>query len=359
MIWPAERFYGVFKMPLPESSLSIICSSIRQFVDSSLNAAANNISVSIGAPAEVADNDDDHRLNLFFYRFEPGGFDSDAHPNDPRRVRLLCLITAFGILEDGIPAGENELRLLGEVLRIFRETPVLGAVTVNGEQVRLQVVFSPATDEQINQVWSTQGDTTYRPSVIYDMALAPIMPSTLRVEPALVGAIGRQALTGRSGRFAAFSGTALAPQVPFHAVDIDDPRWAPAICWLYLGECAHTLSFDVDSAEFAVYTPQVWLAGDPAQGVDLVWEIWDSTGWRSIGAPLAATPFSTAIDPANVPMAVSGTFPLDLTLPVSIAAGENAVQAMLHATRSVTLVPGQPAVEVRSNPLLISLYRIS
>ena len=76
-------------MPLPESSLSIICSSISQFVGSSLNAAANNITVSIGAPAEVADEDEDHRLNLFFYRFEPGGFDSDAHPNDPWRVRLF------------------------------------------------------------------------------------------------------------------------------------------------------------------------------------------------------------------------------------------------------------------------------
>jgi len=346
-------------MPLPESSLSIICSAIRQFVGSSLNAAANNISVSIGAPAEVADNNDDHRLNLFFYRFEPGGFDSDAHPNDPWRVRMLCLITAFGILEDGIPAGENELRLLGEVLRIFRETPVLGAVAVNGEQVRLQVVYSPATDEQINQVWSTQGDTTYRPSVIYEMALAPIMPSTLRVEPALVGAIGSQALSGRSGRFADFSGTALAPQVPFHAVAIENPRWAPAICWLYLGECAHTLSFDVDSAEFAAFTPLVWLAGDPTQSVDLIWEIWDSSGWRSSGAPQAATPFSTAIDPANIPTTISGTFPLDTTLPVSIPAGETAAQAMLHATRSVTPVPGQPAVEVRSNPLLINLYRMS
>jgi hypothetical protein len=346
-------------MPLPESSLSIICSAIRQFVDSSLNAAANNINVSIGAPAEVADNDDDHRLNLFFYRFEPGGFDSDVHPNDPWRVRLFCLITAFGILEDSIPAGENELRLLGEVLRIFRETPVLGSVTVSGEQVRLQVVFSPATDEQINQVWSTQGDTTYRPSVIYEMALAPIMPSTLRADPALVGAIGSQTSTGRSGRYATFSGTAMAPWVPTSTVDIDNPHWAPAICWLYLGECAHTLSFDVDSAEFAAFTPQVWLAGDPAQSVNLVWEIWDSNGWRSIGTPVAATPFSTVIDPDNVPTAVSGTFPLEIALPESIPTGQNAAQAMLHATRSVILVPGQPAVAVRSNPLLISLYRIS
>jgi hypothetical protein len=337
--------------------LSIICNSISQFVRAGLNAAANNIAVSIGAPAEVADNDEDHRLNLFFYRFEPGGFDADAHPNDPWRVRLFCLVTAFGILEDGVTAGENELRLLGEVLRIFRETPVLAAVTVNGEPVRLQVVFSAATDEQINQVWSTQGDATYRPSVIYEMALAPVMPSTLRAEPAVVGAIGSQALTGRSGRFAAFSGTARTPQVPIHTVDIGNPQWAPAVCWIYLGECVHTLSFDVDSAEFGAFTPRIWLAGDPTQSVSLVWQIWDSSGWRSVGPPVAATAFSTEIDPDNIPAAVPAVFPLDLTLPVSIPAGENAAQGLLHATRSVTLVPGQPPVEIRSNPLLISLYR--
>lgn len=344
-------------MPLPESSLSIICNSISQFVRTGLNAAANNISVSIGAPAEVADNDEDHRLNLFFYRFEPGGFDSDAHPNDPWRVRMFCLVTAFGILEDNVTAGENELRLLGEVLRIFRETPVLAAVTVSGEPVRLQVVFSPASDEQINQVWSTQGDTTYRPSVIYEMALAPIMPATLRAEPAIVGAIGNQAFAGRSGRFAAFSGTARSPQVPAHTVDIDNPQWAPAICWLYQGECAHTLSFDVDSVEFGAFTPRIWLAGDPAQSVDLVWQIWDSSGWRSVGPPVAATPFASAIDPESIPAPVAAVFPLDLALPFGIPGGENAAQGLLHATRSVTLVPGQPPVQIRSNPLLISLYR--
>ena len=344
-------------MALPESSLSIICSSIAQFVRNGVNAAANNITVSIGAPAEMPESDEDHKLNLFFYRFEPGGFDSDAHPNDPWRIRLFCMISAFAVDDDGVPAGENDLRILGEVLRVFRETPVLGTVGVNGEQVRLQVVFSPATDEQINQIWSTQGDTTYRPSVIYEMALAPIMPSRLRVEPPLVGAFGNQARAVSAGRFAAFSGTVSQPRVPSSVVAIEDPQWAPALCWIHRGECAHTLSVDVESPEFAAFTPQVWLAGDPSASVDLVWEIWDTGGWRAAGAPVAATPFGTTIDPEEVPAVVAGTFPLDVDLPVTIPAGENAAQGFLYARRTVTPVPGGPTVTVRSNPLLISLYR--
>jgi hypothetical protein len=344
-------------MPLPESSISIVCNAINQFVRNSVNAAANNIAVSTGAPAEVADNDEEHRVNLFFYRFEPGGFQSAAHPNDPWRVRIFCLITVFGILEDGISAGENELRLLGEIMRIFREQPVMNAVGVSGEQVRLQVIFSPATDEQINQVWSTQGDTSYRPSLIYEMALAPVMPSSLRSQPPLVGALGTWVRADNSGRHAAFAGQVAAPAVAPGPVSIADPLWRPVICWIRADSCHHTLSLNVDDPAFAGFAPQLWLAGDAATSVNLIWEIWDNTGWHPVGAPVPATPFGNEITPDAIPPAVPGIFPLVLALPVVLAAGESAAQALLYAERRVTPVPGGDEVIVRSNPLLISLYR--
>ncbi len=340
-------------MALPESSLSIVCNAIYNFVRLGLNAVANNINVSMGAPAEVSE-DEEHRLNLFFYRFEPGGFEAAAHPNDPWRVRIFCLITAFGTDEEGILAGENELRMLGEVIRIFRETPVMDAVAVGNEQVRLQAVFTPASDEQINQIWSTQGDTTYRPSVVYEMALAPIMPSTLRVQPALVGAIGHQARASETGRHAPFSGVIQGPPVSHVEVDIANPQWAPVLCWIHAGECAYSLSF----AETDVFSTQIWLAGDTGDSVNLVWELWDSDGWRSAGAPVAATPFSTGINPDSVPIGSPG-FPLAVSHPVTIPVAETAAQGLLYATRQVTLIPGEPPIEIRSNPLLLSLYRPS
>lgn len=345
-------------MALPESSLSVICVSISDFVRVGLNAAANNITMAMGAPAEVPDSDDEHRLNLFFYRFEPSAFQASAYPGDPWRVRLFCMITAFGVDEDGIAAGENELRLLGEILRIFREAPIMPEVLVSGESVRLQVIFSPATDEQVNQIWSTQGDTTYRPSVIYEMALTPIMPSTLRVHPSVVGAIGHEAQSG-SNRFDPFSGSIQGPPVVRSNVDIANPLWAPQLSWVYQSNCAHTLSFDIDSAEFAAFVPQVWLAGDTADSVDIVWEIWDSNGWRPAGVPVVSTPSSQGIDPDNIPAANPGIFPQTLALPFAVPVGENAAQGIVYATRSVTLVVGGDPVEVRSNPLLLSLYRVT
>lgn len=345
-------------MALPESSLSIICTSISEFVRTGIGAAANNIAVSIAAPGEIPEANDQHRLNLFFYRFEPYGFDADVRPDEVWRLRLFCMITSFGIDEDDIPAGENDLRVLGEIIRIFREQPVLAAVAVNGEQVRLQVLFSTVTDEQINQVWSTQGDTTYRPSVIYEMALAPVVPSELYTEPPLVGTLGNQAFSSMAQRYAPFSGTPQGPRVAYRHVDISNPQWAPEICWIYEDECAYSLSFDVESDEFGDLTPAVWVAGDTGDSVDLVWEVWDTLeGWRSAGTPQTTTPFSTSIDPDNVPAPVPSTFPQSVTLAVSIPTGESAAQGLLYARRSVTLIEGQAPFEVRSNPLLISLHR--
>jgi hypothetical protein len=40
-------------------------------------------------------------------------------------MRLYCLISAFGAPLDNVSAGENELRVLGEVMRLFHESPVL------------------------------------------------------------------------------------------------------------------------------------------------------------------------------------------------------------------------------------------
>jgi hypothetical protein len=275
-------------------------------------------------------------------------------------MRLYCLITAFGAKDEAQNAGENELKLLGEVMRIFHETPVLAVVGVNGEQVRLQVVFIPISDEQINQIWSTQGETTYRPSILYEMALAPIMPSDLRVEPSLVAAIGQQAYSSIEQRHAAFTRSAKYPRVPLTVVNTQNLQWAPQICWIYQNSCQYTLSLDAGDPEFIEFTPQVWLVGDTDESVQLVWNVWDSKGWRPASvAPIEAVPFNECIDPDNIPATIQGTFPIELTLPFTPPPETNAGQLLLYAIRTYTSVEDQPPIEIRSNPILINMYRIS
>ncbi len=352
-------------MVLPVSSLSIVCSAIAEFVRTGIDAANNSINVSIGAPAEAAVNTNEHRVNLFFYRFEPSGFEAAVRPDQPWRIRFYCLITAFGIMEDTVSAGENDLRMLGEVMRIFHETPIMDAVEVDGQTVRLQVVFSPLSDDQLNQVWSTQGDTTYRPSVVYEMALVPVVPSEPWTGGPLVAAIGAEARGTQAARHAAFTGTASGPPVLATRVAIENPAWLPYICFVHDNECVQTLSFDVGSPAFANFTPRVWLAGDPSEEVALVWEVWDRSGWRTVvevdsegnEVIVTANAFTTAIDPDAIPAPVPDTFPLELECPVELADDDNAAQALLYAVRNYIPIAGQAGLELRSNPLLINLYR--
>lgn len=347
-------------MPIPSSSLSIICDHVRDFVSSGIGAPANGIDVTIGAPAGLQLGTD-HVLNLFFYRFEPSGFEAGAQPDLPWRIRMFCMATPFGIDEaDGgttVQAGENDMRMLGDVMRVFHENPVLPPIDAGGIAVRTRIVFMSTTDEQINQIWSTQGDTHYRPSAVYEMSLTPIVPRDLAPEPAIVGAIGAE-VRADGDRHAGFTGAVSGPPVEAVSIDTGDPGWEPALAFVYASALHRTLAFDVASAEFAAFTPQLWLAGDPGTPVDLVWEAWRTTGWEASGPPQAATPFGPVLDPHNIPFGAPG-FPLATALPEALAGTETSLQLLLHARRSFTRYPGGPTETVRSAPLLVTLYRSS
>src|SRR5262245_2154807 len=118
-------------MPLPETPLSKICRAIAAFLAVRLEASLHNVTVRIGHPADAIPKtgDHDHRVNLFFYRVGQNEFGPAADPDEVWRLRLHCLITAFGV-EDTVSPGENELRLLGGVLRTFHEQPLLDPVPV-------------------------------------------------------------------------------------------------------------------------------------------------------------------------------------------------------------------------------------
>ena len=250
-------------MPLPISSLSQVCRSIANFVSTGLNASANSIRVMIGNPTDAVPgaSGGEHHLNLFFYLVEPSGFFPDTNPGDTWWLRLQCLVTGFGIAEDSISAGENDLRLLGEVMRLFHETPVLDALQVENETFRLQVIFQALNPDDLNHIWSTQGDVSYRPSVAYEMSLAPVIPAQRRPGSPWVGAVGTQIRADITARRAPYEGEVLAPPVPLTVVDVSQEDWAPAIALIYQGQCAQSLAFAKDSDALQNFAPAVWVAG--------------------------------------------------------------------------------------------------
>ncbi|HEX7839005.1 MAG TPA: DUF4255 domain-containing protein [Kofleriaceae bacterium] len=332
-------------MPLPETSLSRACRSIADLIQSSFAAANHPIQVRLGTPASAqpAATDTEHRLNLFFHRFEPSGFGSFELPNETWRIRVYCVITAFAVDEDRISAGENDLRLIGEVLRLFHEDPVLAPVDVGGEQMQAQMILQPLGLDQIFQLWQTQGDVPYRPSLAYQVALVPILPKQPAIGGPLVGAIGtevRPRLTTEPP-----STTPRPALSEPRRIDTRDPEWAPQIAFVSPAGLVESLSLPLGSPELAV-GPSVCIAGDVGTAVTLTWEVWDSVaGWRPGGTDQPAT-----VEFAQLPD--DSATGVRVQLPSTTTAGQSVLYATRHATRS-----DGAAIVIRSNPLLVTLFR--
>jgi hypothetical protein len=332
-------------MPLPETSLSRASRSIADFIQSSFTAAGHPIQVRLGTPAaaQPATTDTEHRLNLFFHRFEPTGFGSHELPNQSLWIRVYCIITAFAVDEDRISAGESDLRLIGEVLRLFHETPVLAPIDVGGEIMQAQVVLQPLGLDQIQQLWQTQSDVAYRPSLAYEVALVPIVPKVPAVGGPLVGAIG----AGVRARLIREPSTvtprlrALRPR----AIDTDTLDWEPQIAFVTPSGLTESFSVALGSPELAALQLRVAIAGAVGEPVILTWEIWDPVaGWRPGGIDQPTT-----VGVARLPN--DGATGVTVQLPSTTTAG----QAVLYAARAVTRSDGAQ-ITVRSNPLLVTLF---
>lgn len=337
-------------MALALSPLSQVCKGLRAYVEAELNKDpdASQVSVVLATPAETASVDaanTAHRLNLFFYRFEPAGLFPDTLPGETGWLRTFCLVTPFAGDEDNIGAGENDLRLVGEVVRILHEKPVF-RLNVDGEDYHIQAIFQPLALDQLNQLWSTQGDTIYRPSVLYEISLAPVIPAEPAVPASLAGGFGLYVQPDLDRDSATVPGH--APEVPVMTPDVGRPDWTPAIAWVHQGACAFSLVFALASPALAGFVPRVWLAGKAGETVTLRWQTWDAAhGWQT-GPGTEAVVADTAILPAGAASAVTK----DLALPFSDHVG----QMLLHAERTYAR-PGDGALlTVRSNPLLVSLY---
>jgi len=336
-------------MAIVASSLSQVCKAICTFVGNGLNDGEISVRVTLGNPGDaVPAESEGHRLNLFYFRFEPFQFDADMLPGDTWYLRMHCLITPFAVLENSTSAGENDLRLVGEVLRLFHEKPVF-LLTVDGEGFHVQVILQNLGLDQLNQLWSTQGDVAYRPSLLYEVSLAPVIPKSKTVSAPLAGAVGAET---RADMGAEAEGLAFAaPEVRPVAVNTRPEDWAPAISFVVSGACLQSASLALGSAELAAFAPRVWIAGLPSAAVKLRWDVWDATtGWQTQTAFTAAVASSPALDPDAAGSAAT----VAVTLPFTDHAG----QAVLYAERTYTRALDGAVLTVRSNPLLVNLYGV-
>ena len=112
------------------NALSLVAQGLRQSIADGI--ALDISQVLIGNPAVGATQAENQSglqfLNLFFFRVDYGGFPASTQ-DDPIYLRLFCLMTAFGNDEtDGdntVTAGENDLRLVGNVIAHMHQSPII------------------------------------------------------------------------------------------------------------------------------------------------------------------------------------------------------------------------------------------
>jgi hypothetical protein len=337
------------------SSLSAVCRQFGQVVSAGINDVVDNsrIEVLVGTPAAAAtatgESDADHRLNLFFFRFEPSGFFPDTLPGQTWLLRMHCLMTPFCADEDSISAGENDLRVIGDVMRLLHERPV-HLVTVEDELFEVQSVFCTLGLDQLNQLWSTQGDTVYRPSALFEVSLAPVIPRVAAVPPPLVGSLGlgvRATLAARHGLPASGQIGTHVPVTRRAQPDTRSGEWIPALCLVSEGLCLRSVSLPL--GELAGFEPRAWVAGLPGAEVSLHWQVWSSVdGW----VPAGAVDEFAVIDMVIDPDAVDSASTRSLALPFDDRTG----QMLLTVQREFVRPADGVTLTLRSEPVLITVF---
>jgi len=344
-------------MSLDPSALSVASRTLRDYLSDTITPLAKSqIKMDFPRRAIESVDDDQQYVNLFFYRVIRDGYPSGGTTDDPLYVRIHCLITAIGadVTDDDlgttITAGENDLRLMGEIMTGFHRVPVHNVQDDSGETItQMQVVPLNLSLDDINRLWSTQGDLPYRISVGYELALIPL-PLESQVERSQrVGFLG--ATVGADSDIKelteeGFDVETKSPVPSVTVVDTDKTLWVPVIALVAeSGELVYTMS--VQSSEDDIDL-KVMVAGDSASDVTLVWDIWNEiSGWEEEVESKVVNPFSVTLDPDDFDDAEAET--------VTIDAIETKGQVMVTAHRKVTLVTGETHV-LKSNKLLLSVY---
>ena len=370
---------------IPVSSMSITARYLRQILaDNIEDVNINNIYIS--NPKDLTIDNTEQCLNLFFYRVDYGGYPADGTPDDPIYIKMFCLITALGADEtigegdnqETITAGENDLRLIGEVIHALHENPIIKLIS-DGYPLHLQAIFTPMSLDDLNHLWVTQGNTdnAYRISVAYEFALAPIPLATPVSRTPRIGGVGlevdghmRMQVMSETG----FPTTISTPDFSAVEVKTDRPDWTPHICFIQLVN--QTPVYVIHMQDDAVpATFDILLAGAAGSQVRLIWETWEwdysenRGGWNEavddITTPIAnlpddndpTNPFAAnIIDPENIDLRqhFQVSLPFDTPPPVDVRR-----QAMLYAIYEYPrprLQGSTELIQLRSNPLMVCLY---
>jgi len=348
-------------------SLSEAAFGLRRKLVDNIAGLDNDISrIRIGHPGsnlKELEDADENGLNLFFYHINYDGYPADGGADNPFYVRLYCLITAIGYnIRQTAPGntegrdiskGENELRLIGEVMSVLHKHAIFTLSDADDQEVAtLQVVPHSMDMDTLNHIWGTQGsETPYRLSIAYEMSLAPIpyrlatSSSPLAGDPQLLawGQMERDPDREREGM------TNLKPQVDYVEIDVSMAEWAPHIALVEEREdSSKVLQYVSHIAPPLDRTLDIFLAGEEGTQIRLYWSVWrrkdDNTivAWKEDIADVETAQTTLANDGSGDPFYPNRIDPasiderrvVQVRLPADVAKSDTKTwQAILYVER--------------------------
>lgn len=314
--------------------VSLAARALRARLAAALSIPEGNIF--IGHPASAAEKaqgqQDKQFLNVFVYELEHSGYPADGLASDPTYLRLHVLLTPFGNDDSGnapgkASAGENDLKLIGAVVAALHERPVM-VLENGGERVQLQIVPQPFSVESVNNLWATQLNASYRTSVAYELALAPVPFRSARERSPRVGVRG-VAVQAFPAADDAGETSDDASSFEIRFVDAND-------------ELAVALAIAATAVPAEL---SVTIAGPTGQTVMLRWELWNRPlGWRTAPETQAVVIATATLEPAA-----------KVAVRLPVAPDTSPRQYLLVATGTLSGSSGRSR-EARSNRLLISVF---
>lgn len=361
-------------MVLPENAISTAARELRSVIAAGITDMTE-ADIFIGHPKWAIDKamTDKQNINLFFYHLSVDSYPADGTNEQPFYVRIFCLITPLGIdaASASVMLGENDLRLVGEVMAILHKNSTLKINDGSDTVALLEIVPADLKLENLNHIWSTQGDSSYRLSLAYELSLAPVpLKRRVDVPSPLVGSAGANALDEPTPQQLPAAGLGLdtmAPPVSRSSVDQNRTDWAPLISFVDSTGKVLEYVYQKDRTSLPA-TLKVLVAAPKDEKVRLVWEVWERRGdgskteWAEAvadtlhaevtmpGDDESGKKPTTTIDPEMIDTRRVYTVKTPIE---NVAADAAKRQAVLHAIHDWTGEGMSEAMPVRSNPLLV------
>lgn len=216
----------------------------------------------------------------------------------------------------------------------------------------LQVVMQPLEMEEINHIWTTQGDLVYRPSLSYEFALVPVMPAgPPHVDSTVIGVSG-EVHAGLAE--APAPGVAIEiPPVPGGRLGLAADGWLPAIAFLDQGRFVHALFESWPEDRFGAAgdpgTRAVSAAGAEGAEIRLQWDLWSADlGWEPHGDPVELQLENAILDPTQIGDAS--------TVDIAVPTLDRPSVLALRGERDFAADEGGPAVR-SGNRILMTVTR--